>query len=428
MEPLHETSFPTTLCRWVREIAQSSPEAARITLGELIIGALLASGGHVTQAFLALTPRLGWQAYHWMLERGRFRLLGLITALCVIVRGEIAARRRFAVIDDTLAPRVSARAPGVAVRFDHAVKANRPAFLLCQCFVTLSAVVPCRDRPRSVPIVTSLCRSLGNAGKIAMAKGLLRAAGGLGPVCLLLDAWYMRGSLIRAALRLGHEVIGQVRRDTALFALPPPRGPGTRGRPRLYGERIDADTLAALPASTHRIAGYGGRSARLRHLVCRPRFLKGVIVRAVWCELEKSSGGWAKARLLLSTDPALSAPAIVEDYSKRWSVEPLFRDLKVVDGLGALWQRDRSTLLRWLHLIQIARALLVLLTARADPEVRALIRLGGWRPPATLTPGLVKDALAARFRYFEAFRLLPETRRKSGPVRPTGPPVNAVAA
>jgi len=33
----------------------------------------------------------------------------------------------------------------------------------------------------------------------------------------------MRGSLIRTALRLGHEVIGQIRRDTALFALPTPR-------------------------------------------------------------------------------------------------------------------------------------------------------------------------------------------------------------
>jgi hypothetical protein len=425
MEPHHEAGFPATLCRWVREIVRSSPEPARITLGELIIGALLASGGHVTRAFLALTPRLGWQAYHWMLEHGRFRLLGLIAALCAIVRREIGARRCFAVIDDTLAPRVSAGAPGAAVRFDHAAKANRPTFLLCQCFVTLSAVVPCRDRPRSVPIVTSLCRALGNAGKIALAKGLLRAAGGLGPVCLLLDAWYMRGSLIRTALRLGHEVIGQIRRDTALFALPPPREPGTRGRPRLYGARINA---TALPASTHRIAGYGGRSARLRHVVCRPRFLKGVIVRAVWCELEKGSGGWARTRLLLSTDPALSAPAIVEDYSKRWSIEPLFRDLKVVDGLGALWQRGRSTLLRWLHLIQIARALLVLLTARADPEVLALIRLGGWRPAATLTPGLVKDALAARFHYFEAFRLFPETRRKSGTVRSTGPPPSAVAA
>ena len=61
---------------------QSSPEAARLTLLELIVGALLASD--VTQAILALTPRLGWQAYHWMLER--VRLLGLISALCRIGR------------------------------------------------------------------------------------------------------------------------------------------------------------------------------------------------------------------------------------------------------------------------------------------------------------------------------------------------------
>jgi hypothetical protein len=98
----------------------------------------------------------------------------------------------------------------------------------------------------------------------------------------------------------------------------------------------------------------------------------------------------------------------------------------MVDGLGAMWQRGRVTLLRWLHLVQIARTLLVLLTARAEPEVLALIRIGGWRAAATLTPGLVKDALAARFRDFEAFRLIPG--RKSGPVRSTGPPANAAAA
>src|SRR5215208_7777438 len=277
MAPQAEVGLPATLATWLGEIVRSAPAPAQATLTELLLGAMLAYGGHVTQAILALTPRLGWQAYHWILEHGRFRLLGLISALCRIVRREIGERRCFVVIDDTLAPRSSAQAPGVAVRFDHAAKTNRPAFLLCQGFVTLSAVVPCRDRPRSVPLVTGLCRSSGNAGKLAMAKGLLRAAGALGPVCRLLDAWSRRGSLIRTALRLGHEVIGQIRRDTALFALPPPRQPGRRGRSRLYGARLDADAVAALPASVHAIAGYGGRSARLRHAVCSPRFLKGVI-------------------------------------------------------------------------------------------------------------------------------------------------------
>jgi hypothetical protein len=433
MAPQGEAGFPATLSRWVREIVGSIPGPARSTIAELLVGAMLGGGGHVTRAFLAVTPRRGWQAYHWMLERGRFRLLGLVAALCRIVRRETRGPRRFAIIDDTLAPRCSAKAPGAAVRFDHARKPNRPAFLLCQAFVTLAAVVPCRDRPRAVPIVTGLCRGAGHAGKIALAKALLRAVGDrLGPLCLLLDAWSMRGSLIRAALRRGHAVVGQVRRDTALFRLPPPHAPGTRGRPRVYGERIGAEAVARLPASRHRIEGYGGRVARLRHVLCRPRFLRGVIVRAVWCELQRRGGGWAKQRLLLSTDPAMSAVAIVEAYASRWTVEPLLAALKLSDGLGAMWQRGRTALLRWLHLVQIGRALLVLLTAKAEPQTLALVRVGGWRKAATLTPGLVKEALARRFHDFEAFRLIPATRGKSGPVsgpvHDTGPPGYAAAA
>jgi hypothetical protein len=76
-------------------------------------------------------------------HRGRFRLLGLVAALCGIIRREVAGRG-FAIIDDTLAPRSSVRAPGAAVGFDHAAKTNRPTFLLCPSFVTLSAVVPCQ--------------------------------------------------------------------------------------------------------------------------------------------------------------------------------------------------------------------------------------------------------------------------------------------
>src|SRR3954454_10538430 len=236
------------------------------------------------------------------------------------------------------------------------------------------------------------------------------------PSGLLLDAWYMRGSLIRTALRLGHEVIGQ--------AIPP----CSRCHHRASPEGAAGSMARALmpmwlqhcpPRSTPSPAMAGPAAP------CRvsPALPQGR--HRPWCELAKGSG-WTKVRLLLSTDPTLSAPAIVEAYSGRWTIEPLFRDLKTVDGLGAMWQR--IALLRWLPLVQIARPLLLLLTARAEPQTLALIRLGGWRPAATLTPGLVKDALAARFRNFEAFRLLPETCRKSGPARHTGPPAIAAAA
>ena len=59
MEPQPETSFPTTLSRWIQEIVLSIPGPARSTLTALLVGAMLAQGGPVTRAVLALTPRLG---------------------------------------------------------------------------------------------------------------------------------------------------------------------------------------------------------------------------------------------------------------------------------------------------------------------------------------------------------------------------------
>src|SRR5215212_5269673 len=92
MEPRPEAGLPARLGRWVGEIVLSIPQPARRTVAELIVGGLLAGGGHVPQAFLALTPRLGWQAYHWMHERGRFRLQGLVAALWGIGQGAGSGR------------------------------------------------------------------------------------------------------------------------------------------------------------------------------------------------------------------------------------------------------------------------------------------------------------------------------------------------
>ena len=62
MAPQAGAGFPAALSTWVREIVRSTPEPARATLAELIVGPMLGGGGHVTRALLALTPRLGWQA------------------------------------------------------------------------------------------------------------------------------------------------------------------------------------------------------------------------------------------------------------------------------------------------------------------------------------------------------------------------------
>ena len=127
----------------------------------------------------------------------------------------------------------------------------------------------------------------------------------------------MRGSLIRTALRLGHEVIGQVQRDTALFALPPPREPGKRGPTGLYGTRLDADAVAALPVSVHAIAGYETGPAALRRVssaLPQGRHRPGGLVRGGG---RVPAAGPRRACCFPPIPPCPPRPS--QAYSNRWS-------------------------------------------------------------------------------------------------------------
>jgi hypothetical protein len=91
----------------------------------------------------------------------------------------------------------------------------------------------------------------------------------LGAITLLLDAWYMKGYLIVDVLTRDAIVIGQVRRETALYEPPPPRT-GKPGRPRKYGDRITKAKLKTLAQTHTELPIYGGhRTVRYRTAVCR---------------------------------------------------------------------------------------------------------------------------------------------------------------
>src|SRR3954471_4858917 len=98
-----------------------------------------------------------------------------------------------------------------------------------------------------------LVRRGANRGKLKSARFLLRLLGRrLGRVRVLLDAWFMRGWLIRCTLADGHTVIGRVRRDLALYKVPRSHGRRRPGRQGKYGERLAPAGVPALPV--HRSA------------------------------------------------------------------------------------------------------------------------------------------------------------------------------
>jgi hypothetical protein len=250
-----------------------------------------------------------------------------------------------------------------------------------------------------IPILSRLARQGGNSGKLVAAKTLLRVIAPLFAgfqTSLLMDSWYMRCVLITYALDHGLQVIGQVRRDTALFLLP--ERTGKRGRPRKYGDKITAEWVAALPEVRQECFIYGKTQVvYYRSAVVLARFLKGRAVRIVWSQLENEDGSRTRQCLILSTDTMLSAARVILNYGRRWSVEDLFNQLKNRWGWKETWQQSRQVLHRWVQILSVSYAIPQLLVLLDDAKVTFLASFSPWRLKQPITAGRVRQGLRKYF-------------------------------
>src|SRR3954447_23701023 len=408
---------PPILTTLVDRLAEAVPRRARATFTELLVGAAVTRGGHVTDAILAAGPSRSWTSYYWFLQRGRWSWLAVWRALLEVLKELFAPPVWHVVIDDTVVERISSRAPGSLLHRNHSAKPNRSRFLRGQGWLCLAAVVEQGWRVGAVPLMLRLVRRGTNRGKLVSARFLLGLLGQrLGRVRVLLDAWFVRARLIEAALADGHTVIGRVRRDLALYAVPRPPRRRRRGRPRKYGPRMTPERVEALPV--HRSARIlYGKLEVVRYRTCRvaARFLKGRVVRAVWVELERPDRRVepTEERLLVCTDPDLPATEVITSYAKRWAVEPLFAAMKHGWGLEDAWQQSRQVLMRWVTILAAGYALSQML-AYADPaRTPGLATPAPWRSPGTRTAGLIRAGLARLLRGVGPPALTPAIARRS---------------
>src|SRR4051794_4444570 len=414
---MSRTAIPPILPILIGRIAAAVPSRARATFIELLIGAVVTKGGHVTDAILAVGLSRAWTTYYWLLERGRWSWLSVWRALLGGLEGLFAPPVWHVVIDDAVGERISAKAPGSLIHHNHSAKPNRPRFLRGQGWLCLAAVVERGWKVGAVPLMLRLVRRGTQRGKLTSARFLLRLLGPrLGRVRVLLDAWFMRARLIEAALADGHTVIGRARRDLALYAVPRPPRRRRRGRPRKYGPRMTRARIEALPVHRSARILYGRLEVvRYRTRPVAARFLKGRVVRAVWVELERPDrrDRPAEERLPVCTDPDLPATEVITSYAKRWAVEPLFAAMKHGWGLEDAWQRSRQALMRWVTILAAGYALSQML-AYADPaRVPGLADPAPWRPPGTRTAGLIQAGIARLLRVVGPSALMAAIWRKS---------------
>ena len=386
------------LSEWISFLLVAVPPRSRRTFVELLVGCMLNPEGWVTRAIGAICREAHWTTYYKLIERAQVSVADLSIRLLQLVQWVFPAELVNLIIDDTLVPRTAKTGPGIGVKHDHARKANRPTFLNSQCWVTLALVVRVRlGSALTVPIRYWLVEESGQRGKLWVARQLIDSVRGhVKDARLLIDAWFMRKSLILPLLDQRVRIIGQVRRDTALF-LPPEPEPKRRGRKRKYGQRIDAALLEALPMTEMELTLYGkSQRVRLRSVIAIARFLKGLPVRAVWCEMHQDDGTWLRPRLILATETGLSAREVVEIYAERWGIEPLFHNLKRWWGVTNLWQQSKEALELWMQ-IRCAAYVLMQLLALKLWEAFPLMDIAPWRKGAMITAGLFGQWMRIQF-------------------------------
>src|SRR3954466_9470429 len=134
--------IPPILASLIARITAAVPARARTTFLDLLLGAAVTKGGHVTDAILAGGLSRGWSTYYWFLERGRWSWLRVWAALLEVLTMLFRPAVWYAVIDDTVVERVSTEAPGSLVYQNHNATPNRPKFLRGQGWLCLAAGLP----------------------------------------------------------------------------------------------------------------------------------------------------------------------------------------------------------------------------------------------------------------------------------------------
>jgi hypothetical protein len=286
--------------------------------------------------FYAFFRSAGWD---WD-DLGRLLILGAVASL--VPTGSV-----WVVVDDTLCHKRGTHVFCGGFFLD-AVTSSRKRknfrFGLNWVVLGLSVHLPFRpDRYFCLPVLWRVYKKKGVAGYQARGELAIRMARVVAGWLPGRDCWVVADSAyINATLLAGRpanlHVLGPLRWDAALYALPGPRRPGQKGPTPKRGPR--------LPTPKAMIEDTGGYPAELVEvqLLQRKRRLRVQVVREVLWYRRKAtppvtlvlvrdpSGQW-RDEVLLSSNTKVTAQEAVAGYCRRWGIEVAFQESKQHLGL-----------------------------------------------------------------------------------------------
>ncbi len=208
------------------------------------------------------------------------------------------------------------------------------------------------------------------------------------------DGSYTNGTVLKN-MPSRTTLIGRIRKDARLFFLPEQAAEGTRGRKRVYGERVptpeelrQSDDLpfqrieAWAAGKTHSFkiktfAPLRWRTAGQKHN------LRLIIIAPLGYRLSQASRiFYRRPAYLICTDPDLPVRKVLQMYLWRWGIEVNFRDEKCLLGAGQAQVRNEKSVQNLPALIIAAYAMLLIAAEKTfgqSKQTSLILPLPKWR-------------------------------------------------
>lgn len=197
-------------------------------------------------------------------------------------------------------------------------------------------------------------------------------------------------------------LVSRFHADAALYAPPPTRRPGQAGRPRVKGDKL-AQPQQVVAESVPRqtvVDWYGGSSRRVALISDVGHWYRGGggLVELRWVYV-KDLEGTHRSDYFYSTDVRLSPEAIVSLYTRRWSLETTFQEVRAHLGFETTRQWVKRSVLRMGPLLLGLFSLVALIYAECLKHHPPRIAARPWYAKAEPT---FSDALSTVRRLFWA--------------------------
>jgi hypothetical protein len=371
---------------WSDWLAAGLHGRCRWRLLPLMLGVLFAGGRRVVAAWIrAAGISDDYQDYYYFLQAlgVRWRELGRRVLVLVVRRALRDQSRVLVAIDDSPTKRYGPKVQGAGIHHDPTPGPAGPAFCYGHVWVTLAVIV--RHRwwgTIGLPIWSWLYVRQKDVGELAREYGwefqtklelaadlvlsaveTLQHAGK--QVWAVADGAYAKRPFVRPVMELGVTLVGRLRKDAALFDLPPREKTVRRGRKRKYGKnRISLTKRAAHSKGWAEVTCvvYGKDVVkRVKTFLATHRTFGGTIRVVI---VRETTG----PQFFYCTDPEADVAAIVETFADRSAIEQVFHDVKEVWGSGQQQVRNLWSNIAVWHLNLWMHTLVELWAWRRKPQ------------------------------------------------------------